>query len=204
MPEPEAVPEPTAATSSYWQQRQQMMYYRYIDVLVRAMAADARSMIDVGSSNTPVIEWFDWIHRRDALDLREPYASENVRGIKANFITYVPEERYDFATCLQVLEHVPDVTPFARHLLEVAESVLVSVPFMWPKGRTVSHVHDPVSLENLIDWMGREPQYHVLVTEPLSSVTRLIAYFHSPSSKFSMKAARERLFSAQGAVGVRP
>jgi hypothetical protein len=181
---------PSNANPDYWEQRKHMMYYKYIDVLVRTLAAGARSLIDVGSKRTPLIEAFDWIPRRDALDIVQPYCSSHVRGIKADFLTYGPAERYDFALCLQVLEHIPDAAAFARHLFEVADNVLISVPFMWPEGATAHHVHDPVSLEKLFAWTGRTPSYDVVVAEPLGR-SRLIAYFHAPHSTFSLKALRE-------------
>lgn len=187
------IPNEPVAPAEYWETRKDMMYYKYIRVLVRAFAADARSLIDVGSRNTPLVEEFDWIPRRVALDLGRVYRSENVEGIQCDFLTYVPEQRYDFALCFQVLEHIPDVSRFARHLLQVADSVLVSVPFMWRKGGNPYHVHDPVSLENVIEWMGRKPNYHIIVTEPFAKNQRLIAYFHTRTSTFSLAAVRERV-----------
>ena len=181
--------------SPYWEKRKDLIYYKYVDVLVRAFGAHARSVIDVGSRDTPLLEEFDWIQQRDALDLERPYRSGNVRGIKADFLTFSPAERYNLALCLQVLEHVPDPTRFARHLFEVAENVLVSVPFMWDEGAK-GHIHDPVSREKLVAWMGRQPSYEVLVSEPLTREgrsQRLIAYYHSEEQKFSLGAARRRL-----------
>ena len=183
----------TDGEGGYWAARRHLMYYKYIDVLVRSFADHARSILDVGSADTPMIEEFDWISHRVSLDLVKPYKSENVHGIRADFLAYVPEQRYDFALCLQVLEHIPDVTRFARHLFEVAENVLVSVPYMWTGKGTPGHVHDPVSRENLLEWMGRKPDYEIIVTEPISGVRRLIAYFHSPPKDFSRKAALDRL-----------
>jgi hypothetical protein len=195
-------PGATKTVPRYWETRKEMMYYKYIDVLVRAFAADARSLIDVGARNTPVAEAFDWIPERAALDLWAPYHSPRVRGIQADFLLYVPERRFDFALCLQVLEHIPAAPQFARHLFEVAEHVLVSVPYQWRQGSNPHHVHDPVSLEKLVGWMGRPPSYDVVVTEPLSKTRRLIAYFPSPASKFSLAAVRDRLI--QGPRGAEP
>ena len=82
-----------ASGSSYWEKRKNLMYYKYVDILVRAFGAHARSVIDVGSWNTPLLEEFDWIPERHAMDLREPYQSGNVRGTKADFLTFSPAER---------------------------------------------------------------------------------------------------------------
>lgn len=181
------------STPTYWERRSNLMYYRYVDALVRAFAADATSLLDVGSRNTPIIEQFDWIPRRHALDIEKPYGSASVTAIKADFFAFEPDDRYDFAMCLQVLEHIPDAKRFARRLFDVADNVLVSVPFMWPKGYS-HHVHDPVSLEKLVGWAGRKPTYHVVVTEPLTRrESRLIAYFHDRRVPFSLRAAAERI-----------
>ena len=40
---------------------------------------------------------------------------------------------------------------------EVADSVLVCVPFMWPVGTNAHHVHVPVRLEKLSAGLGRTP-----------------------------------------------
>jgi hypothetical protein len=191
-----------ASRKSYWERRQHLMYYKYVDVLVRVFGAHARSVIDVGSRDTRLLEEFDWIPERHALDISEPYQSRNVRGIKADFLTFSPAERYDLALCLQVLEHVPDPTGFAQHLFEVAENVLVSVPFMWDEGAK-SHIHDPVSREKLVAWTGREPSYEILVSEPLHTIgtsRRLIAYYHSKGQEFSLPAARRQFRAVRGTM----
>jgi hypothetical protein len=45
-----------------------MMYYQYLDYLIRALATDAKSLIDVGSTNAQYIESFHWIPKRNTLD----------------------------------------------------------------------------------------------------------------------------------------
>jgi hypothetical protein len=162
---------------SYWSQRGHLMYYRYADALVRHFGRSARSILDVGSNDVPLLEGFDWIPHRDALDIRPPYHSASVRGLQRDFLSYQPLTRYDFALCLQVLEHVDDPGRFARHLFAVADRLLVTVPFMWPRGACVYHRHDPVSLETLSGWTGRRPFYHIVVPELLVDAPRLIAYF---------------------------
>jgi FkbM family methyltransferase len=177
----------------YWSKRSNMMYYRYVDFLVRALAADARSLIDVGSANAQYIENFDWIPKRHTLDIKKPYSSENVTGIQTDFFDFQPEEKYDFATCLQVLEHIPDAKSFARKLFEVADRVLISVPYKWEKDSTRWHVHDPVDASKLLDWTGREPSYSIVVEEPLLRSPkrhRLICYYHPEGEKLDVARVR--------------
>ena len=182
-----------AKTSGYWKRRQEMMYYQYVLDIAGPLAAGARSLIDVGSHGTSMAEAFDWIPERVALDLREPYSSPAVTGIKADFFAFAPERRYDMALCLQVLEHVPDAKGFARKLLQVADRVLVSVPYNWPKNRNRFHCQDPVDEKKLAAWFGREPDYTIVVAEPFREdaiARRLIAYFHVPGERFDVKRYR--------------
>lgn len=183
------------AKSEYWRKRQTMMYYQYVLMIAGKLSQDASSLIDVGSRSTSITEEFHWIPERAALDIEAPYSSENVRGIKADFFAYQPEKKYDIALCLQVLEHIPDAQAFARKLLDIADRVLVSVPYDWPEFACRFHCQDPVNARKLAGWFGREPDYRIVVQEPFQkkrSGRRLIAYFHTPGEKFRMQAARTR------------
>jgi hypothetical protein len=177
---------------SYWSKRSGYMYYKYVDFLVRGLATDAKSLIDVGSADAQYIENFHWIPKRHTLDIREPYNSENVASIEIDFFDFEPEDKYDFATCLQVLEHIPDAKSFARKLFQTAHCVLVSVPFNWDEGRAPEHVHDPVDLNKLLDWTGREPSYYIVVEEPLLTwkARRLMSYYHPEDENLDLSRAR--------------
>jgi Sulfotransferase domain len=204
---PATIPAPGSKDQDgYWRKRKGMMYYEYIRTLATPLARGAKSLIDVGSHSTSIAEEFDWIPERVALDLRTPYASETVRGIKADFLRFTPERRYDFALCLQVLEHVPEAGAFARKLLAVADRVLVSVPYRWPEGQCKFHCQDPVDEAKLAGWFGREPDYQIIVEEPFrerDKSRRLIAYFHSPGEKLDLKRYRNRAPRGDGAEAVR-
>jgi len=165
-----------------------MMYYRYIQRMIEKLGAEAQSMIDVGSGNCPYLEWFDWIPERVSVDIRVPYESDHVRGIKGDIFQLQFPKPFDVCTCLQVLEHVPDAAAFGRRLLELARVVVVSVPYKWPDTPkpTPGHLHDPVDLAKLTAWMGREATYRIIVEEPLSfspKRRRLIAvYSNTPTA----------------------
>ena len=184
-------------TQSYWRKRSDMLYYRYIDWIIRATGAQAKSLIDVGSGNCPYLDWFDWIPERVSVDIRIPYAGPGVRPIQGDILTLEFPERFDICTCLQVLEHVPDAEPFARRLLATGRLVVVSVPYQWPTTPvpTKGHVHDPVDYAKLTGWMGREANYRIVVEEPFSLVKgkRLIAlYDQDPDRRFT-SSLRERM-----------
>ena len=180
--------------SSYWKNRQSLIYYRYVDAIVRGVAANAESIIDVGSSNTSIIEEFEWASVRHTLDMHNPYSSHRVTGIKQDFLEFEPEIKYDFCICLQVLEHIPDASSFSTKLFEIARNVLISVPYQWPKGSCTHHIHDPVSTDKLESWTNRKPTHHVVVNEPLTKPPigqRLIAYYHEVGKEFSLAQARD-------------
>ncbi|MCG7384151.1 methyltransferase domain-containing protein [Paenibacillus sp. ACRRY] len=181
---------------SYWARRERFMYYQYIKFMVKALGDDAKSLLDVGSSNAEYVESFNWIANRYALDINKPYQSGNVKGIQMDFMEFQPTERFDFVTCLQVLEHIQDPVPFVKKLFEVGKRVLISVPYMWRENSEEGHIHDPVDLGKVISWIGKNPDYHIIVEEPLFNSTknrRLICYYHSEGQKFNMNKLRQGL-----------
>lgn len=184
------------SVNDYWTRRKNLIYYRYVEMIVRGVANQAGSIIDIGSSNTSCVEWFDWIPIKHALDKRTPYSSNYVTGIEEDFLNFEPQQKYDLAICLQVLEHVPKAGAFARKLFNIADSVLISVPYKWPEGDCKYHIHDPVDEEKLEKWTDRSPDYSVVVQEPLivsPKGERLIAYYNNPVKKFALKEARRHI-----------
>ena len=158
-----------------------MMYYRYIDYIMRSVGATAESLIDVGSGNCPYLDWFDWIPERVSVDIRVPYRSEGVKGIQGDIFELTFDKTFDICTCFQVLEHVPEAERFARRLQELGKLVIVSVPYKWgDKPRvTPGHVQDPVTYDKLTGWMGRAANYKIIVEEPFgqNKCKRLIALY---------------------------
>lgn len=183
------------ASGQYWETRADLMYYRYIEVILRTVARDADSLIDVGTGNSGYMEWFDWIDERLSVDIGTPYSSENVEGRVCDILKTDFGRRFDVCTCFQVLEHVPEADRFARRLLELGETVVVSVPFKWPEGKTRGHRHDPVDREKLRRWMGRAANYDIVVREPFTGAKgrRLIAvYAADPDRRYTARDFRAR------------
>ena len=133
--------------------------------LVRILEPDAKSAIDVGARDTPIIEDFDWIEDRSTLDYSNPYSSERVKGISVDFFKFEPPKRYNLALCLQVLEHIHDATSFAQKLFQIADRVLITVPFKWRAGANKWHVQDPVDFDKLHGWTDREPLISAIIQE---------------------------------------
>lgn len=184
------------SSGNYWSERSDLLYYRYIDYVVRTLGAEAKSLIDVGTGNCPYLEWFDWIERKVSVDIGAPYKSKTVVGIQDDIHKIDFSDSFDICLCLQVLEHVPEAERFAKRLLEMGKLVVISVPLDWPEGATAGHVHDPVNLEKLVSWTGRTPNDHIVVTEPFRSKKnkRLIAIFDTvdASRRFGYRDVQSR------------
>jgi hypothetical protein len=182
--------------ATYGERRSGMLYLKCVETFITAFAPRGRRLIDVGSKDSPLIERIQGFDKRVALDLRRPYHSENVKGIKKDFMKYNPRRRFTVALCLQVLEHVPDPKSFAHKLFDVAKNVIISVPYMWPEKSSRHHIHDLINEETLKNWTGREPSHSVIAQEVLSSVgksRRLVAYYQDPSRPFSIDRVRKQM-----------
>lgn len=73
------------------------------------------------------------------------------------------------------------------------------MPYLWEEGSSSSHVHDPVDLEKLLGWTGREPDYHIVVQEPLVNHNhgrRLICYYHPEGETLNAGKARRNATAA--------
>jgi hypothetical protein len=160
----------------YWDSRKNARYVLYVQELVRVLEADAKSAIDVGARDTPIIEDFDWIEDRSTLDFSNPYSSERVKGISADFFKFDLPKHFDLALCLQVLEHVHDAVGFAQKLFQIADHVMITVPYKWRAGANKWHVQDPVDFDKLHGWTGREPLISAIIQER-SGPRRMLAYY---------------------------
>ena len=161
----------------YWNRRKDALYLREVRRLVTEFGADAQSILDVGSNGCPYLDWFPWAPRRVSIDIANPYTGGGVEGIKADFLGVPLSDRFDVVLCLQVLEHVPDATAFACRLLaSTRKHTIVSVPYRWPAGRCVHHIHDPVDEAKLYSWFGREPASSNVIAER-NGVQRLVCRY---------------------------
>ena len=161
----------------YWNERCELLYYRAVLNCVRIVGHDAQSLIDVGSAGCGYLGWYGWIPDVVSLDMWDYYPLPGVRYVKADFLKWTPDKRYDVVTCLQVMEHVDDAGTFARKLLDLGSYVLVSLPYKWEAGRVKSHVHDPVDQEKIGQWFGRSPDYATIVQE-IFGVERILCLYN--------------------------
>jgi len=183
-------------TGRYWIARSDLVYYQYIKMIIRCIGQDANSLIDVGTGNSPYLEWFDWIDEKVSVDIRVPYESKTVKGIQGNILDMSFNHKFNICTCFQVIEHIAEPIPFAQRLMELGELLLVSVPYEWPRGSASGHVNDPVTYEKLFTWFGREANWSLVVQEPFAGVIgrRLFALYDigNPERKFGWANWRNR------------
>jgi hypothetical protein len=194
----------SSASNQYWHDRSDLLYFQYVDFLVRVVGRDAQSILDVGSNSCPYLEWFHWIPYKFSIDIQAPYYSWRVHGKKIDFQDYANNREFDLCLCLQVLEHIHDVKSFAQKLLKVAHHVIVSVAYRWPSGTDSRHVHDPVDERKLVTWFNRIPNYEIIVIEPITGKRRIICYYYrdDPTKKLGIDDLQSRLirtpFKASG------
>lgn len=171
----------TPTPENYWQRRHGMRYYAEAQALCHRASSAPASVLDVGSRGCPHLEWFPTAHRRVSVDIEHPYIAEGVEHIVADFLTYRPEARFDLCLCLQVIEHVPDATRFAQHLLSMSRDLVVSVPYKWPEDATEQHCHDPIDETKMEAWFGRKPTMSVVAAEERAGPKsrRIICYYRS-------------------------
>jgi hypothetical protein len=213
MSEPEAVDGDEAVSEEpgsrlmglrYWESRQDLLYYQVVRILATSLAKDAGAVLDVGSHGSPYLEWFTDIPVRTSLDMVEPYRADGITSVVSDFLAWEPDRRYDLVLCLQVLEHVPDATSFARKLLAAGDIVVISVPYRWRKGASKNHVQDPVTIGKIVGWFGRRPDYAHLVVEPVSGKERLVCVFEREPRPWASLAARAGERSFRPAKGIPP
>jgi hypothetical protein len=135
------------------------------------------SICDVGSNGVDMLSFLPCTIKK-SIDLKNPYSDPETEGIKADYLEW-ETDHLDVITCFQVLEHIDDenVTVFAKKLLKDARICVVSVPFMWKKGQCGRHLQDPIDVDKLISWFGKNPVFLHYLTEPSNYLSRLIAVF---------------------------
>jgi hypothetical protein len=157
-----------------WQGRRDAMYQHAVEEIVRAVGIGAVSMIDIASGRGSFLEQFDWIPDRVSLDADYPFASKAVSPVNAEFVPWKSDRVYDVATCLNVLENIPNPELFAKKLLEISEITVVAVRFAWKQMPGQTHLNGSVDGEKLRAWFGRKPNYSYRIAEVSSGARHLI------------------------------
>lgn len=169
--------ESKTSSSDYRDRRKDMIYYKYLRLLLTMICRKEDSFCDVGSNGTDMCSFLPCKSKK-SVDLVNPYSDSETEGIKADYLEW-ETDRLDVITCFQVLEHIDDerVTVFANKLLKDARICVVSVPFMWREDQCKNHLQDPIDVDKLISWFGKNPVFLHCITEPRYPLSRLIAVF---------------------------
>jgi len=142
-----------------------MKYYK--EIIKIASNMDASSIIDIGNGGCPYVSEFG-VSDVTTLDYANVYSNDYTKSIVVDFMEWNPSRRYDLACCFQVLEHIKDPKPFAQKLFEVADTIMISVPYKWPNTGPYSeptHCQDPIDEDKIFLWMGKNPSFSIIATE---------------------------------------
>lgn len=162
--------------AAYWEQRQHFVYLHVCKQLIKAVAASARTAVDIGSNRTPTLEFFPERIRRYSVDPTAPYEAQGIVSVRKLFQDWVSPEPIDVGTCFQVIEHVPQPEAFCRAILDTCEVSLISVPYREKPGANPGHINSMIDEATIHRWFGREPNYKYIATE-LSGEQRIICLF---------------------------
>ncbi len=164
----------TLGIADYWERRRHLLYYRAVIRLAREYVPSGAGVLDVGANKADLLSELSWFDRRVALDVVPLPRRRGIERVTIDFMEYRPDMDYDLVLCLQTLEHIEDPGPFARKLLETGKTVIISVPYKWPRGAYEPHVQDPVDEIKLLAWTGRQPTEFEVVA---NGMDRLIAVY---------------------------
>lgn len=120
-------------------------------------------IIDIGCRKSPILENIDSSVYKSMLDILPIKPLPNINNITADFYTWKPDRKYDVAVCLQVLEHLDRPKDFVQKLFCIADTIIISVPYKWQKGRY--HIQDPVDEEKVLSWTDREPDEKYIIKD---------------------------------------
>lgn len=162
--------------SDYWNTRANFVYLHVCKRLIDIIGRSASVVADIGSNRTPLLDFFPGNPVKYSVDPATPYSGEGVTAVREDFLHWIPPQKIEFCTCLQVLEHVPDPSAFAKKLLEVCEVSLVSVPYKEEPGANVSHINSMIDYQVISKWFGREPNFFYVAKE-LGNEERIICIF---------------------------
>lgn len=159
----------------YWESRKHLKYYKKVLKLAKKYSFDAKSVLDVGSHDTPLLDYIDWISKKVAIDLNTTPTNKTSLNLKIDFLKYDRND-FDFVLCLQVLEHIINPEKFASKLLNTGNIIIISVPYKWDKDFCDHHIHDPIDEGKIKQWFKKDWIDHTIVEE-FDGTKRLIVVF---------------------------
>lgn len=170
-----------SASDRYWQARKDYVYLNVATKLMKLLGPSAQTALDVGSAGTPTVMNFA-APRKYSVDWGNPYVHQEVISANCNYLEWSAPESMHIASCMQVLEHIPDPKPFARKLLEDSEVVIASVPHLERPGGNPGHLHNMITREKFADWFAREPNF-LYIAKELSGDERMVGVWDRTSDE---------------------
>jgi hypothetical protein len=101
-------------TIAYWEKRRNFQYFSEAIRLCRTYEGNSSNVLEVGSRDTKFLERLDWIPKKVAIDKYMRPTIANAENIQGDFLTWQEPQNFDLAICLQVVEHLKEVAPFAE------------------------------------------------------------------------------------------
>lgn len=161
--------------SPYWTARKELLMYKIVKIIVDKIGKNAKSIIDIGSSECQYIDWFDQIPIRVALDKTSAYKSSTCVGVDEDFLTWTPDRRYDVALCLQVLDRLKNPKTFIRKMQSCAKAIVISISA--PDDIETTAQMNAFYEANYQAAFGRKPNFIYLAREFISDSSRIIMVF---------------------------
>ncbi len=159
----------------YWEERKNLKYYKKVLELCKKYAFNAKSVLDIGSYDTLLLDEISWISNKTALDLYNIPLNKSATNLKIDFLNYDKKD-FDLVLCLQTLEHLEKPKQFSNKLLETGKIIIISVPYKWKKGFCDTHKQDPIDEKKVLKWFKKEYlETHIIKEE--DGVERFIAVF---------------------------
>lgn len=143
---------------TYVEERQNFIYYKVLKRVLKIIAKNNTSIIDVGSFGVDMISDLP-LENKVSVCINRPIQNNKCKGYKMDFFEYEPETLFDIVTCFQVIEHIEDAHNFTQKLFSTGKTILISLPYKWKEGTCKYHCQDPVDENKIYSWTNRDPDY---------------------------------------------
>ena len=192
-------------SSEYWRERRFFLFYRHLYCIVHRYAAEADSVLDVGSAIPPFVNALGWISHRtilgprfagnvakggaDMFSVARIESKFNVSAVLADFLEWQPasspaaQPLFDLVLCTEVVEHIARPREFVQKLLNTGRIIVLSVPYRWGScdhGKSkCHHLQNHITRSRIASWADRLPHAYDIVEEPQSGERRIICVYHT-------------------------
>jgi hypothetical protein len=178
--------------ASFWEKQKDSVYYCILQSLHKNLIRTPQSILDVGPGNKSPLGWLQ-SESKTSTDTKNPYVSDDVESVTANFLTWRPEKKFQVITCLHIMERAQRPETYAQKLLRLGKLVIVSVPYKLAKEHAGSQLHSNIDEKTMKEWFGREPNFSYVCRELKSNSDRLIQVYEKTEGKWSTFSERNTI-----------